>query len=524
MSKILGIFGGSHNASASYVKDGEIICCLEEERLVKIKSGNDFGRLPELAVKKILDEYSLHINEFDHIAVCAPICNSFLQDLGIDNDKVVLVNHHTSHAYGAYLTSGFEDKTIVFSYDGGGDKEYGKIYLAENNELTLIKDLPLWNTASAGQIYGHATKCLGWEMLKDEGKVTGLAAHGKYDEKIYNLLSELFKYNGDLSFSPPDSPGKTGYLLNSLKNIDYFKSEVDYKYTIAYNIQTLIENEICKLLNDLNSRFPEYKKLVLVGGLFANVKLNQKINDLPWLDELFVFPPMGDDGLSLGAALTVAFKNQERKTKRLDNVFLGLEYSNSYLEWSALEFGAESEPYEPEKIAQKIHDGAIVGWFQGRFEHGPRALGARSIIVKTTDPKTHEILNNRLERHEIMPFAPFVLQERADEIFDIKKSKMTSEFMTMCYDTRPEWIDKIPAVIHSCDGTARPQLVYEERNPKFHAILKAYEKISGLPVLLNTSFNGHGEPIVNEPSQAFKHLKSGMIDLLVAEDYVYYIK
>ena len=121
-----------------------------------------------------------------------------------------------------------------------------------------------------------------------------------------------------------------------------------------------------------------------------------------------------------------------------------------------------------------------------------------------------------------MPFAPFVLAEKADEIFHINKSRMAAEFMTMCYDTKEGWAEKIPAVVHEADGTARPQLVYEERNPKFHSIWKAYEKISGLPILLNTSFNGHGEPIIDSPSQALAHLESGMIDLLVAEDYIYF--
>tara|TARA_R100000005_G_C5002391_1_gene209996 strand:+ start:3833 stop:5389 length:1557 start_codon:yes stop_codon:yes gene_type:complete len=517
MSKILGIFGGSHNASASYVKDGEIICCYEEERLVRVKSGNDFGRNPDLAVKRILEENGLSIEDFDDIAVAAPICNGFVKGLGVDESKVTVVNHHACHAYGAYLTSGFKEKTIVVSYDGGGDKDFGRIYLAEDNKLNLIKSIPLWSAASAGQMYAHTTVCLGWKMLKDEGKVTGLAAHGKYDESLYRKLNKIFYYNNNFSFSPGDSPGKTALLLNKLNLPD---ASLETKSKVAHNVQLVIENEFCKLLNHLNSIYPEYKKVILVGGLFANVKLNQKINETPWVEEVFVFPPMGDEGLSLGAALTLAYHKGERKTKRLENVFFGSSYSNDDIQKAGLKF--HRDPYSPDRLAEMLDSGKIIGWFQGRFEHGPRALGARSIIVKATDPDTHKNLNERLKRHEIMPFAPFVKYDKANEIFNIEKSHMTSEFMTMCYSTKPEWVDKIPAVVHKCDGTARPQLVYPDRNKKFYEVLDSYDKISNIPVLLNTSFNGHGEPIIDSPAEAFAHLESGMIDALVAEDFIYF--
>jgi carbamoyltransferase len=531
MSKILGIFGGSHNASASYVKDGEIMCCIEEERMVRKKSGDDFGRAPEKAVQAIFQRYNMSINDFDDIAVCAPYCNGFVRDIEAPREKTIVINHHSSHCYGAYLTSGFLDKTLVFSYDGGGDQNYGKIYLAEDNKMALVKRIPLWTGSSAGQIYAHTTVGLGWKMLKDEGKVTGLAAHGKFNEVIYNQLNKIFYYNGDLSFSPVDSPGKASYILDNLKqskHLDYVdnpnysspKPIMEYKAEIAYNVQLLIENEMKNLFNDLHSKYPQYKKLVLSGGIFANVKLNQRINELPWVDDIFISPPMGDEGLSLGAALTLAFHKGERKTERLNDVFLGLEYSNEEIE-SSIKFDYRKEPYQPEVLAKELDSGKIAGWFQGRFEHGPRALGARSILVRATDPNTHQILNERLGRHEIMPFAPFVLAEKADEIFRIDKSRMASEFMTMCFDARDGWAEKIPAVVH-IDGTARPQLVYKERNPKFHAVLESYNELTGLPILLNTSFNGHGEPIVNSPSEALVHLENGMVDLLVAEDYIYY--
>ncbi len=158
--------------------------------------------------------------------------------------------------------------------------------------------------------------------------------------------------------------------------------------------------------------------------------------------------------------------------------------------------------------------------FQGRTEYGPRALGNRSIIVKPTDPETHQKLNQRLKRTEIMPFAPSVLSEYAEDIFDCSKSKYTAEFMTLCYKTRPEWQSKIPAVVHPIDKSARPQIVKRDANPFYYDIIDAYRKISGFPIVLNTSFNAHGEPINNYPSQVIKHLLDGSVDFIVTEDFV----
>ena len=165
-----------------------------------------------------------------------------------------------------------------------------------------------------------------------------------------------------------------------------------------------------------------------------------------------------------------------------------------------------------------------VKLYQGRFEWGPRALGSRSIMVRATDPGTHEVLNERLKRNEIMPFAPFVMGEEAHNIFHIDGSEHTAEFMTLCYTCKDEWIEKIPAVIHRVDNTGRPQIVRKHSNPVFWNILNEYNKISGIPVLLNTSFNAHGEPINVYPDQVFKHLNDGVVDYLVTEYGIYYKK
>jgi len=277
-----------------------------------------------------------------------------------------------------------------------------------------------------------------------------------------------------------------------------------------------------EFLSDLNKLYPEYRKFAFSGGLFANVKLNQKINELDFVDEIFIYPPMGDEGLPLGACIKKAVELGEiTKPIELKNVFFGIGYTNEEVEKISKEYNFDKTPYVPEKIALDIHNGGIIGWFQDRFEHGPRALGARSILVKPTEIGTHRVLNERLKRYEIMPFAPIVMEEHFDEIFYPSKSKYSSEFMTICYSTRESWINKIPAVIQKSDKTARPQVVVKNKNEKFWGILNAYNKISGIPVLLNTSFNSHNEPIIDSPQQAFNTLKKGIIDKLIIGDYVY---
>jgi carbamoyltransferase len=180
--------------------------------------------------------------------------------------------------------------------------------------------------------------------------------------------------------------------------------------------------------------------------------------------------------------------------------------------------------FSPSKVANLINGGAIVGIFMGRTEYGPRALGNRSIVVRPTDPETHKKLNERLKRTEIMPFAPSVLSEYADQIFHCDKSKYSAEFMTLCFNTRKEWLNKIPAVVHRIDGTSRPHIVKKSANPIYHSIIEEYRKLSGFPIVLNTSFNAHGEPINNYPYQVLKHLKDGSVDCIATEDFILYKK
>jgi carbamoyltransferase len=231
---------------------------------------------------------------------------------------------------------------------------------------------------------------------------------------------------------------------------------------------------------------------------------------------------MGDAGLHLGAALLRAYDLKEiQKPIKPNNVFWGDSFSKE--DWDMVikaNSQVKHKSFNLREAATLIDEGFVVGVFNGRTEYGPRALGNRSIVVRATDPETHKKLNTRLKRTEIMPFAPSVLKEFADDIFDCKKSKYAAEFMTLCYSTKEDWINKIPAVVHPIDKSARPQMVRRDANPFYYELINEYRKISGLPIVLNTSFNAHGEPINNSPAQVIRHLLDNSVDYIITEDYI----
>lgn len=530
MSSIYGFFAGSHSAASALIIDGEIQYVIEEERLTRVKAGDDFSSFPRLSSSKIVELSKLQIKDADHRIFVEPVPDVFAEEL--TNGDYERVSHHDSHCYGAYFTSGMDGKVITISYDGGGDKSVMKIYLCEDGKMTLFKSMDFSTFGSLSHLWGFSTMgMMGWDdygnpiwkICKDEGKLMGMAADGYYDQNIINMLRTVITYD-DLKFSPSNTAGRTKFLVDSLRVRGYFNSK-EQREIFSYNLQYYTNQLFIRFIKDLNKLHPEYNKFVFSGGLFGNVKLNQEINELDFVDEIFIYPPMGDEGLPLGACIKKAVELGEiKKPFKMKNVFFGIGYNNNEVSTESKNYSFERVEYDPSIIAQDLDNGKIIGWFQDRFEHGPRALGSRSILVKPTEIKTHKLLNERLKRYEIMPFAPIVMEEHFDDIFYPPKSKYSAEFMTICYSTREFWIDRIPAVIQKSDKSARPQIVVKNKNEKFWSILNEYYKLSGIPVLLNTSFNSHNEPIIDTPKQAFDTLNKGIIDKLVIGDYVYYRK
>jgi carbamoyltransferase len=290
-------------------------------------------------------------------------------------------------------------------------------------------------------------------------------------------------------------------------------------------VQRLLEDRIAEIIKFWVDK-TGISDIVVAGGIFANVKFNQRIGELDCVDSLFVFPDMGDGGTAYGAAIysEVARNGYHPARFCLHDVYLGPDFSDEDIR-AELEKDPRIKFQRSDDVAadtaKHIASGRIVGWFQGRMEYGPRALGHRSILASPVDSTINTWLNERLNRTEFMPFAPSCLYEYADELFEIRKPslKRPAEFMTITFRMKDEWVKRAPAVSH-VDQTARPQLVRKDVDPLYHRLLSEYLGLTGLPLLINTSFNVHEEPIVCKPSEGIKALQSGMVDVLTIGNFV----
>ena len=531
--KILGIIGGAHSCGLAYFDHGELVCVLEEERLVRIKPyvdfEQDFCRFPTQSLNCLINDYNVDLQYVDYFTSFLGYheCIAIFKDcLGFDLplEKFIKVDHHHSHCAASYFFSGFKEDTLVFCADASGGNGYSsKTYIGSNGRLNYVGGIPL-TRKSLGHFYASLTEILGFKRLKDEGKVVGLSGHGFIWHDLYNAWNEVINIENvqtDFDLHNIESGGVHSLLHSKFFDLvgsKFWRADNTIK-NMAATGQYLFEQKLLELLNNIHEKRPDIRKLALSGGIFANVKLNKRINELDWVDEMFVLPPMGDEGLALGAALIVLNKFEPIKPFRLENVYFGNEYSEQQIDVAAE--GFTKMPLDLEFISGLLLDKKILGLYQGRSEHGARALGNRSIICDCTHEETYNILNGKLQRNDFMPFAPAVLDEDADIIFNVGKSAYTAEFMTCLFDTREEFRDKIPTVVHPVDKTARIQIVTEKGNALFYNILKNYKSHSGLGILVNTSFNVHNEPIVETPENAFAHLRSGVIDYLVTPNAIY---
>jgi carbamoyltransferase len=533
--KILGISAGDHSCGLSLIDNGKIIFSLEEERHSRTKGYKDFYsgffRHPSLSFNAAITKFDFNIADIDYITSYYPkhevkvFWDSLNTGTPFPEQKFIFVDHHDSHAATAYYLSGFQDDTLVVTMDASGGNYSAKYFVGSNGNLEYIDGLGLKNK-SFGHYYAMLTEFLGFKRLKDEGKVVGMAGHGSYDMITYQSFKDAINIEG-IHTDKDDSGVLFGQVYVDFYNSFYKRigSKVYFggKENLAYNGQFVFEEKIVELLTNLHNKYPNIKKIALAGGVFANVKLNKRINEQYWVEEAFIAPPMGDEGCPLGCALMVhKMFDPNFKPFKLNDVYMGTGYDDIEVGeqyWDMNKFSREL--FTPEKAAKYLAEGKIMGVFNGRYEHGPRALGNRSIIGEVTNPDTYDKINNKLKRNDFMPFAPAVMEEHANKIFKVDKSAYTAQFMTMLYDTRPEWADRIPTVVHPKDKTARIQIVTPNSNPTFYKILDEYNKITGVPVLLNTSFNVHEEPIVCHPNEAFAHLENDVVDLLIINNFIY---
>jgi carbamoyltransferase len=416
------------------------------------------------------------------------------------SDKLVRVDHHLSHAANAYYTSGFEDALIV-TLDGYGSGLAGSVSVGKAGQIKMIHKLPY--PASLGEFYERVTSSVGLKPSRHEGKVVGLAAY-ESPEVIGDVVRAFFEF-------------KDGAIRYRLPHNHFFSRHLASAYP-----KPVVASAYQKVLEEIGSQYIAYwqkqtgiSNLCLSGGVVANVKANQRFFEVPGIENVFVHPNMGDGGCGVGGALLWEARNG-LMPYRLDDVYFGPEYTKEEIrEELRKENLLPEEPADLEKaVAQLLADGHIVARFDGRMEYGPRALGNRTIMYHAKDPSVNLWLNQQLNRTEYMPFAPVCMHERRHKCYkNMDGADYAAEFMTVTFDCTPWFIENCPAAAH-VDGTARPQLVRKEVNPKYHRILEEYEKLTGIPSVINTSFNMHEEPIVCTPYDAIRAFKLGHIPYL----------
>jgi len=422
-----------------------------------------------------------------------------LANFGWDK-PVKRVDHHMSHAANSYYCSGFE-QALCITLDGYGTGLAGSVCEANNGRIRRLHGISYPN--SLGTLYEHVTSSLGFKPGRHEGKIVGLASYGDPDILKDILLSRIEQQAGDFKIYEANNIYFSRYLASKFPKIDVAAAYQRVLEIVAVNfVQHWVKQT-------------GIRKVVLSGGVTANVKLNQRIFEVPGVEELFVYPNMGDGGCGTGAALYISQHNIVRPT--IESAYFGPDYSEQQM-LTALQAAGLSYQ-RPDNLAATvaalINDGQVVARFDGRMEYGPRALGNRSIMYHAREPEVNQWLNKRLGRTEFMPFAPVTLFEAREKCYhNIAGAEHTAEFMTVTFDCTDFMRESCPAAVH-VDGTARPQLIKRDVNPGYYDILKEYEKLTGIPSLINTSFNMHEEPIVNSPDDAVRAFLDGKLDYLL---------
>jgi carbamoyltransferase len=573
--RILGIYD-DHNCGCAIVEHGTILAAIEEERLSRIKfhNGTTEDGLPIRSLTAVLEMTGSDGKKLDRVAVAvappAELLKEVLRDLfkqhvprwflhsffsksirwdryfllypywynwvrllkvkallrkfDLGHLPIDLVDHHTAHAATAYYTGG-KNEALVVTLDGQGDGLCGTVFLGKDGLLEKKQSVSSFH--SIGLFYNLITWMLGFKPNRHEGKITGLAAYGDPErtreafEKLFVMDGAEFRYElarHVLHHAYPHRSNYPKFIAASHGIFDSFKPE-----DIAAGIQELTENSVCKFIDyHLNQLMPRGETdICLAGGVFANVKVNQRVAEITGVKSVYIFPAMGDGGLCAGAALKSYYDHcpnvrSEVHERRLPNVYLGPEFSEKKIEDDLKKSELRFEYVEniEDRVGEILAEGHVVARFNGRMEYGPRALGNRSILYQPTDPTVNDWLNKKLKRTEFMPFAPATLMEEDKNLYlRINPNRYPAEFMTITFDCTEKMQKEAPATVH-VDGTARPQLVTAGINESYYKIIKAYQKRSGLPTVINTSFNMHEEPIVCTPDDAIRAFKLGHLEYL----------
>lgn len=555
-----------HDSSASLIVAGQLVAFAAEERFTRVKHGfNLIGRtvLPRKAiafclkragiswkdvdavahychftpesVEKRLQNVSQNLNS-DHSSFLREDYtksyknrlskNAILQKIGklsggdfLEN-QLVQVRHHLAHAAGAYYSTDFNE-AIVLTLDGYGEEESSLWAIGQDNKISVKGSIDL--PTSLGLLYQVVTAYLGFRSFGDEYKVMGLSSYGDY-RQYQSFFDDLIDQSDDGSYSVQKLTrvDLVSWLKEELGNIKQENVFSQKKADIAASLQKTLERIILDQLSELKKKY-QITKLCLSGGVGLNACLNGTILRAGLFDKVFFQPASGDDGTSLGAAMYVHHALSDQNGRELINhVFWGPDFDSGAIETvlcSCPQIEWRKERNIEAITAKLLDEGKIVGWFQGRMEMGPRALGARSILADPRSTVYRDEINEKVKgRESFRPFAPSVLEEMASAFFEIPDNSR-SPFMLATFPARESKKHLIPAVIH-VDGSSRLQTVSSTENPRYHSLLHHFYKRTGIPVLLNTSFNRAGEPIVNSPDDALNCFLKCDMDALVIEDYL----
>jgi len=483
------------------------------------------------------------------------IKNKIASYLDIDAKIIRFSEHHLSHSASSYFCSPFNESALV-TFDGVGEWASTTIGKGNNNDINILKEIHFPH--SIGLLYSAFTAFLGFEVNEGEYKVMGMAPFGepKYTDKINEIITSYedgsfwldmsyFSYHKSASksftkkfenlFGIPREPesyfftretGFPDYFGDKPKDYELQCESNQFYADIAASVQEITEElmlSVCLEAYEITGS----KNLCMSGGVALNSTANNRIiNELPY-DNVFIQPASGDGGGALGAALLMwnhVLNNKKRFV--MDNVYYGEEYSDDQIKES---FNKNELNYKfissfddlTEKVAMMISEGKVIGWFQGRFEWGPRSLGARSIIADPRKSEMKNIVNTKIKfREPFRPFAPSILSENVEEYFELtdKQKFYTEQFMLRVAKIKEDMRSKIPAVDHF--GTGRLQSVKEDSNPRYYKLIKSFYQLTGVPVIMNTSFNVRGEPIVNTPEEALNTFLKTDIDVLVCGNYI----
>lgn len=566
--RIIGVTSGTritHDNSVAILEDEKILFAEAEERLSRKKHDGGF---PMLALEEGLKVLNLDLKKIDYFVTTdqestlwktflftlqyIPIAGIYsylsqvierfrykqnknfseierdLNYLKIPQGKILRVSHYLAHAATAYYFSPFETCLVVtmdgYGLDGDSKPLSGKIYIGGKGEITPVEDIEVHG--SLGLYYGAVTMALGFKLNDGEGKTMGLAAYGNPK----NCLREMQEFFPHFSSGKWKAKGTIFDILNISRTEVFQKSKTFRQLSnlvkkygsedVAAACQYVFEEELEEYFKYLVNKY-NFRVVSAAGGVFLNMKANKRLLNNKIIDGLFVYPNPGDSGVALGAAVAgILIKNGNFTQKEILHGDLGRGYNDTEIR-KVLD-GTQGIIYKKlgsnlaKFTASRLVEGKVLGWFQGKGEWGPRALGQRSVIADPRKLATKNRINEILKGREwFMPFAPSILEERAqDYLVDLRKAP----FMIIGDDATKLALKELKAIVH-VDGTMRPHIVNKKIQPLYYQVIKEFEKLTGVGVILNTSFNKHGLPIVYAPKDAVDHLLWGAIDELVIGDY-----